>query len=153
MSRPFIVLAGCFFSALNYAYGLFGRTTVREVGIEEFDKLLRHDTENIAIVDVREPGEIAVSIIPGAISKERFEETAEQHRHRKVIVYCTLGGRSFLYARSLCKLGFDATNFQPSILGWCWANRDLTTPDGTETNRVHTYSTWFNVPDRYDKVP
>ena len=108
---------------------------------------------DFVLVDVREAEERAVSLIPGAISVEQFEEAKESYRNRTVIAYCTVGARSERYTRRLIADGVNALNFESSILGWCKAKLPLVTPEGKPTNRVHTYSARFSkVPARYVAV-
>lgn len=150
MSRMLVVLANVFFSTLNGTIRLFGGAAVSNVSVEELRSLLSQP--NVVLVDVREPMEREVSVIPGAVLKEQFEATCEQYRDKQVVAYCTVGGRSFLYARALCKKGFNAANFKPGIIGWCEADGDLVTLDGESTRRVHVYSSAFKVPERYEAV-
>lgn len=132
---------------------MFGRTTVSTISLEELQDLMNADDDSEwVLVDVREPVETSVSVIPGAVTKEHFEAHREKYREHRVVAYCTLGGRSYFYARRQRKIGFAAENFQASILGWCRSNGQLARPDGEATNQVHTYSRVFRVPDRYEAI-
>jgi rhodanese-related sulfurtransferase len=61
--------------------------------------LERSEEEPWTIVDVRTREERSVSIVPGAISAEEFEDHVDEHAERSILVYCTAGCRSGAYAR------------------------------------------------------
>ena len=109
------------------------------------------NADQFVIVDVRSKAETDVSMIPGALTKSEFESTAQEHDGKTVIVYCTIGVRSGEYAASLNEKGWDALNYEGSILDWCGNNFPLTL-DGVQTNQVHTYSRWYSAPENYVAV-
>lgn len=152
MSRLLVVLANAFFATWNAALNLCGKSTVAEVDIDELNRLLDDSAAHVVLVDVREAVETDVSVIPGALTKAQFESNIDQYRNAYVVAYCTVGGRSFMYARDLQNRGFRAANFKPSIIGWCEAGGQLTGPAGEPTCRVHTYSAAFSVPADYEAV-
>ena len=147
---------------------LFGRTPAApEVTVNQLRKLqteqAQADSEaqsqgrpnpvpSFVLVDVRAPEEVAVSMIPGAITQQQFEKSSQRFRDGTVIVYCTIGYRSGQYASKLIEQGFTAKNFKGSILAWCEANQPLVTPQGVATNRVHTYSSKYKVSEKYKAV-
>ena len=147
---------------------LFGRkASVPEISVQELQQLLNEQQRaekaftgaeenkpvpSFLIVDVRSDKELAVSIIPGAITKAQYEKNRDQYRGRTVIPYCTIGGRSGAYAAQLQKAGVKTRNFKGSILEWVRAELPLVTLDGTPTNRVHTYSDRYRVPAKYEAV-
>jgi rhodanese-related sulfurtransferase len=104
------------------------------------------------LVDVRDDNEIAVSMIPGAITKADYEENSERYAGYRIIPYCTVGYRSGKYTQTLIKQGSDAVNFEGSIMGWVEAGRPLVTPDGRDTRRVHTWSRKIAAPPGYEQV-
>lgn len=115
---------------------------------------LQSDENNechFVIVDVRSKAETDVSMIPGALTKSEFERGLQQHYGKSVIVYCTIGFRSGIYAASLKRKGWKAWNYKGSILDWCGNNLPLTLA-GKETNRVHTYNRWLSAPENYIAV-
>ena len=69
---------------------------------------------DVAVVDVREPGETAEGIIPCALRIPRgvlefraeSRRTAELHPDRRVVLYSGNGARSALAARTLQGLGY-----------------------------------------------
>jgi len=107
---------------------------------------------NIVLVDVREPDEQQVSIIPGAISAQEFEAERENYRNSQIVVYCTIGARSGRYAAELIDDGFNARNLEGSILSWTHAGGSLVGPTGP-TKEVHVYGpTWNLAADSYHAV-
>lgn len=104
------------------------------------------------LVDVRSDKEQAISMLPGAISQSQFEAGRKRYADRLVIPYCTVGGRSQLYAQKLSRRGVETRNYQASILGWCEAGLPLVTRDGKPTRRVHVYSSVFRVPGQYESI-
>lgn len=101
------------------------------------------------LIDVRSTEEQAVSIIPGAITAKQFEANRKAYQDRTILVYCTVGYRSNLYALDLIDQGIATKNYKGSILAWCNAKLPLVTLKGEPTTRVHTYSSRYKVPDTY----
>ncbi|MDP5052721.1 MAG: hypothetical protein NWP69_02920 [Congregibacter sp.] len=104
------------------------------------------------LVDVRDDNEVAVSMIPGAITKTDYEENRARYASYRIIPYCTVGYRSGKYTQTLMKQGIDAVNFEGSIMGWVEAGGRLVTRDGQETRRVHTWSRQIAAPPGYEQV-
>lgn len=107
----------------------------------------------VVLVDVRTPQERAVSMLPGAIDSEFFEQHQDAYLNKKIIVYCTIGYRSGFYTQTLRERGFDAYNLREGILGWTHINGKLVDAHNRPTRQVHVYSSnWrFAVRD-YDAV-
>ena len=101
------------------------------------------------IVDVRAKAETDVSMIPGAITQAEFENTKQQHLGKAVIVYCTVGHRSGIYANKLRTKGWNAWNYEGSILDWCRHQLPVVTQDGKGTTRVHTYDASYSLAPGY----
>lgn len=92
------------------------------------------------LVDVREPGESAAGVIPGALLAPRgmleFHADAGTPHHlagfepaRRVIVYCAAGSRSALAARTLRELGYrDVAHLGGGIAAWVAEARPLVPP-------------------------
>lgn len=124
---------------------------VRALDVEQLDKLQKD--ANPVLVDVRTPEEQAVSMIPGAVSRQEFEAHPEKYADRPVVTYCTIGYRSGLYAEELTEAGRDAYNLAGSILAWAHAQREFVTPDGTPTRRLHVYGKkWDLAPHDYETI-
>lgn len=97
------------------------------------------------LVDVRTPEEQAVSMLPGAITKDAFEAAQNVYRDQHIVAYCTIGARSGVYADTLRKKGLDVFNLKGGILAWTNADLPLIDNTGKETNRVHTYGRQWNL--------
>lgn len=110
---------------------------------------MNSDRSPPVLVDVRSEAERAVSRIPGAITPQEYEKEAASLAGRHVVAYCTVGGRSYLYARKLVAEGVNATNYRDGILGWCREGLPLESPDKQPTKAVHPYWRIFHVPDQY----
>ncbi len=100
--------------------------------------------EDLVLVDVREEAEQAVSMIPGAITRQQFEADLATHAGKTIVPYCTIGGRSGMYTQQLQSQGITALNFKGSILAWTHAGGELESTDGP-TTKVHTYSKKFDL--------
>lgn len=116
---------------------------VQEISAEDLMAKLQAG-EDVVLVDVREEAEQAVSMIPGAITSETFEADPAAYEGKTIVPYCTVGGRSGMYAQQLQARGFNALNFKGSILAWTHAGGELESPQGP-TTKVHTYSKKFNL--------
>jgi rhodanese-related sulfurtransferase len=104
------------------------------------------------LVDVRDAHEQAVSMLPGAISRQAFERDREDYRGQLIVPYCTIGLRSGLYTRRLIDEGFAARNLAGSVLAWAHAGQPFET-GGRPTRRVHVYAAdWNLLPRGYEPV-
>jgi rhodanese-related sulfurtransferase len=95
---------------------------------------------DVLLVDVREPGETAKGVIPGAVLAPRgmleFHADPESPYHldgfdpdRRVIVYCSAGSRSALAARSLAQLGYrDVAHLEGGFTAWSADGRPVARP-------------------------
>ena len=110
------------------------------------DSLQAHlnDTD-LVLVDVRQPGEQKVSMLPNALTTQAF---AEKFRtgfpvYKRIVVYDVLGYRSGKYAEQLIEKKLNVQNLEGGILAWTHAGGKLITRDsaGTviPTRQVHTY--------------
>ena len=118
-------------------------------------QMLEIDPENkgaYVLVDVRSKAETDVSIIPNAITREEFERTYDEYQGKTVIVYCTVGYRSGIYTQELRNHGWNAVNYKGSILDWCNHHLPVVTQGGKRTEKVHTYSSDYQVPAGYVAV-
>lgn len=121
------------------------------ISAEELSQRLE-SAEGPILVDVRTPEERAISMIPGAISRETFEGRREEFVGRTVVTYCTIGYRSGLYAAELRAGGWQASNLEGSILSWTHAGGELVSA-GEATRRLHVYGrTWDLAADGYETV-
>jgi sodium/bile acid cotransporter 7 len=101
-------------------------------------------------VDVRDPSEQTVSMLPGAITEEEFLKNLSAYRDRMVIGYCTISYRSGKLAQKLQKKGIQMLNLRGGILAWLHAGGKIYR-DGMPTNQVHVYGkTWNLAPSGYE---
>ena len=150
LGNQIIRLCNVGFGAIEASRRVFGRPTVETITTAGLQLAMNADDSSPVLVDVRSGSEQAVSRIPGAITQQEYEARKEELVGRHVVTYCTVGGRSYMYARKLVASGVDASNYRDSILGWCQAGLPLESPSGRATNEVHTYWRMFHVPDEYD---
>lgn len=107
----------------------------------------------VVLVDVREDAERQVSTLPGAISKADYEARRAELAGRPVVVYCTIGYRSGLYATELASQGVDVANFAGSVLAWTFIDGPFVDPTGAPTRRVHVYGrSWNLVKSGYEGI-
>lgn len=125
-------------------------SAVRESAATEGDS--GNEWKPLLLVDVRSERETAVSIIPGAVTRDAYERDASKYAGFRIVPYCTVGVRSGRYARKLLEQGVDAVNFEGSIIAWVEAGLPLVTIDGEATRRVHTWSRSIRVPAGYEQV-
>ena len=106
----------------------------------------------LVLVDVRSPEEIAVSFIPGAITKEKFEDNLDKYRDATVVVYCTIGYRSGKYAQKLQQQGIEALNLEGSLLAWSHVGGKLVNQTGA-TKQIHVFDRqWQLTAENYEPV-
>ncbi|MCZ6507424.1 MAG: rhodanese-like domain-containing protein [Acidobacteria bacterium] len=123
------------------------------VGIDAATLRAALDAEAVVLVDVRSPEERAISMIPDAISRQEFEERSQELRGSAVVTYCTIGYRSGAYAEQLLGQGWDARNFDGSLLAWTHAGGNLVDAEGRPTRRLHVYGQrWDLAADGYQTV-
>ena len=105
------------------------------------------------LVDVREPEERAVSMLPNAVDEATWKARRAEWSDKQVITYCTIGARSGSKAAQWRDEGVDAVNLKGSVLAWSHAGYDFVTPEGEPTKRVHVYGrTWNLLADGYEPV-
>ncbi|MCI5159699.1 MAG: sulfurtransferase, partial [Candidatus Electrothrix sp. AUS1_2] len=76
----------------------------------ELNALIRSKTDTFTVVDVRDPEEFNKGHIPGAINipSPPFASRSEVlDKDKRIIVYCSGGGRSYNAYRKLMKLGYE----------------------------------------------
>lgn len=153
MKSLFTRVAGLSVTLMGKVFALVDRRAVREVSVDDIRAFQAKASEcNFILVDVRSDAEISVSTIPEAITRDELESSLDDYRNHVVIAYCTIGGRSLIYARQLSKQGIDSRNFKAGIIGWCESGLPLVSPRGDKTNRVHTHTAMFRVPPTYEQV-
>lgn len=102
------------------------------------------DKDSLVLVDVRSTREQKVSMIPGAITREAFEKDADRFKKFHIVVYCTIGYRSGIYAQKLRRQGFQAYNLIAGVLGWAHAGQKFSSVTG-DSLTVHVYGKEWNL--------
>jgi peroxiredoxin family protein/rhodanese-related sulfurtransferase/TusA-related sulfurtransferase len=89
------------------------------------------DPQSWTLLDVRQPEELAIGRVPGAINiplAELRARTAELPRDKKILVNCARGKRSYYALRALRQLGFDAWNLSGGYTTYHSATAPLPEP-------------------------
>ena len=102
---------------------------VREVPPGEV-RAMREAGADFVLLDVREPAEVAMGRVPGAlvIARGVLEAAVETRvpRERPVVVYCASGSRSALAADTLQQMGYgDVRSMAGGIRGWADAGGEI----------------------------
>ena len=109
-------------------------------------------SEALIFVDVRHEREMEVSVIPGSITKAEFLSQKGSYSDKTIIVYCTIGYRSGLFAREMQKQGIDTYNLNGGILSWVLEGGQVRNKTGT-VKQVHVYGEkWRYVPEGYEAI-
>jgi adenylyltransferase/sulfurtransferase len=79
--------------------------------------------EDVQIVDVREPNEVAIARIPNSIHiplAQVINRMSEIDPNRDTVVHCKMGGRSARAIQALKQAGFtgNLTNLKGGITAW-----------------------------------
>jgi rhodanese-related sulfurtransferase len=111
---------------------------VPQVDVLAAQRLLSKQVDYV-LLDVREPKETEVSMIPGAINKQEFEKNPEKYKDKKIIAYCTIGYRSSQYAEKWNQRGYHMSNLRGSLLLWSHAHGAMVDSAGLPTRQVHIY--------------
>ena len=107
----------------------------------------------LVFLDVRKPEEMAISMLPGAITKKQFLENPDNFRDKTVVTYCTISYRSGVFARDMAAKDIPIINLSGGILAWIHEGGKVYDPQGRVTNRVHVFGNrWNYAPDRYEAV-
>jgi sodium/bile acid cotransporter 7 len=121
---------------------------VGEIEPQEAMRLLQEG--RAVFIDVREPKEQAVSMLPAAVTAEEFLKDPGRYSDRVLIGYCTISYRSGKLAQQLAARGITVLNLRGGILAWAHAGGSLRDRDG-ETRRVHVYGRkWDLAPRGYE---
>lgn len=113
-------------------------------------KAILEDT-NLILVDVRQPGERAVSMLPHALDTYQF---ADGYRHgippgKRLVLYCTIGYRSGKYAEKLAEMKIKSEVLEGGILMWSFVRGPLVArksrTEWEPTKRIHVYDAEWNI--------
>ena len=101
-------------------------SALETITVMELKVLLERDAGNVALVDVRNPAEADIVVIPSALliplatieSGEAIEQIRSLAEGRRLFVHCKLGMRSAKAAHLLAEHGIQATNVTGGIDAW-----------------------------------
>lgn len=101
-------------------------SALETITVMQLKTLLERDAENVALVDVRNPAEAEIVVIPSAVliplatieSGEAIEQVRSLAEGRRLFVHCKLGMRSAKAAHLLAEYGISATNVTGGIDAW-----------------------------------
>ena len=101
-------------------------SALETITVMELKALLERDAGNVALVDVRNPAEAEIVVIPSAVliplstieSGEAIEQVRSLAEGRRLFVHCKLGMRSAKAAQLLAEHGIQATNLTGGIDAW-----------------------------------
>lgn len=105
---------------------------------------------NLVLLDIRQPDEQAVSMLPRSITTREFAERFRKGvpKEKRIVVYCTIGFRSGQYAMQLASQGIRAENLEGGVLAWSHVGGPFEVRNGagmaTATRRVHVYDKGWN---------
>ena len=99
---------------------------------------------NLILVDVRQPNEQMVSMLPGALTPYEFSQKFKTGfpKTKRVVTYCTLGFRSGKYAEQLQSRDLPVQNLEGGILAWTHVGGVLERDSAevkVSTKKVHVY--------------
>jgi len=124
---------------------------VRDISPQQAMGLLQKN--QVTFVDTRKPAEMAVSMLPGAVTEQDFLSRSGDYRDRTIVSYCTISYRSGKFAAKMADKGITVINLRGGILAWTLEGGKVYDQDGQEVKRIHVYGdTWDYAPDGYDTV-
>lgn len=98
---------------INIAGFLAGNMLRGDLQTIDWNEIDQLDRQTHVILDVRNPEELAIGMIEGAINiplAELRERISEIPRGKQVVVYCQVGQRGYFACRILQQHGFEAVN-------------------------------------------
>jgi sodium/bile acid cotransporter 7 len=124
--------------------------TVKDMSPRQTMELMNNTP--VVFVDTRKPAEIKVSMLPNAVTKKKFMHNPNVYKEKTVVVYCTAGYRSGVFARQMAEKGITTYNLQGGILAWTLEGGKIYDANG-ETKRIHVFGKkWDYAPDGYAVV-
>ena len=124
---------------------------VKDLSPRQAMELLNRD--KLVFVDTRKPAEMAVSMLPGAVSRQYFLSHTNQYKDKTIVAYCTISYRSGIFARELAKDGITVLNLQAGILAWTLEGGKVYDKSGKKVKRIHVYGDkWDYAPVGYETV-
>ena len=108
--------------------------------------------QKAVFIDIREPMEQQVSMLPGAITKKDYFNNIKSFEDHVKIAYGTVSFRSAKFAQKLQKEGIPVYNLRGGILAWVHGGGKVYDQTG-EIRRIHVYGDeWNLVPEQFEAV-
>jgi sodium/bile acid cotransporter 7 len=139
----------------QHAYELYADYRKHFPQVEEIEPRAAIDflkATDVVFLDVRKTEEQQVSMIPGAITKEKFMDNLERYRGKRIIAYCTISYRSGKLAAKLERKGISVINLKAGLLGWVHAGGPLVRQQ-QPVQQLHVYGRkWDLAPAGIDTI-
>jgi sodium/bile acid cotransporter 7 len=111
------------------------------------------EQDAVVFIDTRKPAEMAVSTLPGAVTKEEFVFNRDRYAGKTAIAFCTISYRSGLFAQDMATIGRNVANLRGGILAWTLEGGTVYDEQGNPTRRVHVYGDkWDYAPEGWESV-
>ena len=124
---------------------------VEDITPQQAMRLLQEN--RVVFVDTREPAEMHVSMLPGAISKEQFLSDPTSYAGNILVSYCTISYRSGVFAKKMASKGIKMHNLRGGLLAWALEGGKVYDTNGDVTKRIHVYGKkWDYPPKGYEAV-
>ena len=124
---------------------------VKDISVKQAVEL--QEQGRVVFVDIREPAEMAVSMLPGAVSRQDFLSHRDRYQDKTAVGYCTISYRSGLFAREMAAQGIAVINLRGGLLAWILEGGAVYDESGRPVKRVHVYDDrWDYAPDDYESV-
>jgi rhodanese-related sulfurtransferase len=155
----FIVFPGLAFtqSDIDKAIQKYNSNSVEYVSVEELVDL-KNSSQNIKLLDTRQPSEYSISHLKNAIfaGYDDFNLNSIQNNIKKtdtIVVYCSIGVRSEDIGEQLRKAGYkNVFNLHGGIFDWINKGNPVYNQLG-ETDKIHAYDRiWSKYLKRGQKV-
>ena len=95
---------------------------IPQITVQEFAELLEEERDRIAVLDVREPGEVEAGAMDGSVRiplGQLAARTGEARRDKLLVVHCKGGYRSSIATSLLRRAGFrDIANLTGGFDAW-----------------------------------
>ena len=109
--------------AFSTAKNGFELEYIPQITAQDFVELREHEGDHIAVLDVREPGEVSAGAIERSVRiplGELQSRTGELDRNKLLVVHCKGGTRSAKAIAALKQAGFEGhlMNLKGGILAW-----------------------------------
>jgi len=100
--------------------------TIPEITVQELQQVLTKSSEEIVLLDVRNPHEYEIARIPGSVliplseieSGQAINQVRELVNGSRLIAHCKMGGRSAKALALLKEAGIEGTNVKGGIMAW-----------------------------------